>query len=193
MRIDLAVCVWRTPLPRVGQSIPLATIDEAGFRPLGFLKRLMLAPVRTAEDDKIFFQKNCFIECRNLIFNEHTVIPPNPAHSGPFEAMYRTMDRVVPGRTFLIGATLTGDPRGMCGTSIALFVGPDGLLRKLMFQVIGNRDIADHDLRRFRGVCATAFGPPEMATEAAYAWQDGETRLIAARNGGDAMFEWFVI
>ena len=133
---------------------------------------MTLAPVRTAEDDKIFFQKNCFIECRNLIC---------------------TADRSIPGMSFLIGATLTGDPRGMCGTSVALFVGPDRLLRKLMFQVIGNRDMADHDLRRFRGVCATTFGPPQMATEAAYAWEDGETRLIAARNGSDAMFEWFVV
>ena len=78
----------------------------------------------------------------------------------------------------------------MWGNTIVMYVGPDGFLRKVFFQVIMNRGIAEVNLQQFRSLCAKAFGSPVIASEEVYIWQDGKTSIVSARNGNDAVFEW---
>jgi hypothetical protein len=165
--VDLGLSIDGKNFPKVGQIIDLKTIDEAGLIKPGFWGRLMFLKLKTTPNDEIYWKKNCFIQCKR------------------FDSYERS--------GFGITAQTEVGHRNMWGNTVAVFISPDGFLKKVLFQIIGNKGIAEINLQQFRRLCTKAFGTPRVATEEIHIWEDGETSVMSARNGKDAVFEWWLI
>ena len=165
--LSLGLSIDGKNFPKVGQIIDLKAIDEAGLIKPGFWGRLMFSKLKTTPNDEIYWKKNCFIKCKR------------------FDSYERS--------GFGITANTEVGHGDMWGNTIAVFISPDGFIKKVFFQIIMNEGIAEIYLQQFRRLCTKAFGTPRVATEEVHIWEDGETSIRSARNGTDAVFEWWLI
>jgi hypothetical protein len=182
MKIDLGLKIYRTNFPKVGQIIELKTIDEAGLIKPGFFGRLAFSKLKTTPNDEIYWMKNCAIECTR--FDSYTF--------DGYE-LYGFHGHATPGFGIDAQTEIGRGPGSMWGNTIVVFISPDCFFKKVIFQVIMNKGVAELYLQQFRQLCTKAFGPPKVATEEFYIWKDGETSVKSARNGNDAVFEWRLV
>ena len=197
--IDLGISIDGVRLQKVGQVIDLTTMDKAGLVKPGFIGRMMLAKTKTNPNDIIFYKKNCLaIECESLKYKKNASSAPKASsYRDQFQylkdlKLWRSND-LNQGGNFSVTCNVEVGNGDMWGNTIILILNADGLLKKVVFQVIMNKSIAELNLLEFRMLCANTFGEPKIATEQVHIWEDRDTSVVSARNGKDAVFEWEMV